>query len=132
MSVSINKFSFTFRFPQSTVNSEAAQKRFKCLICEKGFKYHYELKRHSLVHSDQRDFNCSICGKGFKTKRTLNDHMRSHENKREFECKVCGKSFNFKSCIVIIKSSIKQQRTSSARNRNVKTHLKPKSVLTST
>lgn len=53
-------------------------KPFRCSECGKEFLRIYELRRHMLVHSDERPHKCSICEKSFKHKGPLKQHMRSH------------------------------------------------------
>jgi len=60
---------------------------FKCDACDRQFRFHSDLKRHSLVHGSV----CKVCGRGFPGCLGLIDHMRSHDQK--CTCSICHKGF---------------------------------------
>lgn len=72
---------------------EDAEKRYKCEVCNKGFKLHYYLKLHSFTHTKEKPFMCQQCGKGFITKGKLKRHMESHTGLKKFQCHICYKFF---------------------------------------
>ncbi|XP_055523889.1 zinc finger protein 596-like [Wyeomyia smithii] len=81
----------------ATVNvhdPESIQRPFVCVVCGKGFSAPSMLKRHGLVHSDEKSHECSICSKRFADIHNLQEHMRVHTEEEKFcKCDVCGKSF---------------------------------------
>ena len=77
------------------------QKRFKCLICGKGFNtsgllcYH---KKHSHGPGNpakrEKIYPCKFCGKKFSKQYYVSVHIKGHLNKKEYKCTLCGKEFN--------------------------------------
>lgn len=70
---------------------------FRCAVCDKGFKYNYDLKMHRLIHQ-KVDSNllhcCSKCNYRGRTKSNLNAHyIRRHTDEYKFACEHCGKRF---------------------------------------
>lgn len=70
-----------------------AEKRFKCDICKKEFKWASGLSVHKRLHSGVKPFKCKICGKSFTRQHHLADHGKVHSGKTPYNCKICGKSF---------------------------------------
>lgn len=58
-----------------TVLQPVKVSRFKCPECDKSFEWPKSLKRHTVVHSDDRPFECSFCPMSFKR----NDHKVAHQ-----------------------------------------------------
>lgn len=83
-----------------------ADKLLKCPVCEKMFRWKYELTKHELVHTKERPFACEICGSRFTQSSSLKSHIRSlhdedgllhpHPEPRP-QCGVCGRVFVKKS-----------------------------------
>ncbi|XP_065365344.1 zinc finger protein 808-like [Calliphora vicina] len=74
------------------------QKRFVCEHCLKSFDRMTDLRRHVLIHTDERPFSCNVCHKSFKQINNLKRHKETmHANDKfkstKFSCTFCPKSF---------------------------------------
>uniref|UniRef100_A0A336KRD6 CSON013292 protein n=1 Tax=Culicoides sonorensis TaxID=179676 RepID=A0A336KRD6_CULSO len=76
------------------VHAEAPSLDFKCDICHVRFSHSHKLKRHMLVHSEEKPFVCTTCGKSFKRKINLDDHMSQHTQIPGHFCNYCDRTFN--------------------------------------
>ena len=53
------------------------------------------MKKHHLVHSEERNHQCYFCGKRFKDTSRLQTHIRSvHEKLKDNECRFCNQTFS--------------------------------------
>ena len=73
-----------------------AERNCICHVCGMSFFDRAVLKRHELVHSDERPFKCSQCSAGFKRKPQLRRHEDSHAGIKHYKCKICMQSFSQK------------------------------------
>ncbi|WP_330924244.1 C2H2-type zinc finger protein [Candidatus Sororendozoicomonas aggregata] len=64
-----------------------------CEHCDKVFETKSALKKHKVIHSDDRPFVCEMCGSAFKWQRVLVDHLKTHADVADFKCTVCDKTF---------------------------------------
>eukprot|EP00095_Tigriopus_kingsejongensis_P002228 maker-scaffold133_size323035-snap-gene-0.18 protein:Tk02228 transcript:maker-scaffold133_size323035-snap-gene-0.18-mRNA-1 annotation:"hypothetical protein DAPPUDRAFT_50698" len=68
--------------------------KFECDSCQKTFSCGGSLKKHKVLHSQDKPFKCDICFKQFNQKRDLKGHtMQNHSSERPHVCKICGKGF---------------------------------------
>ena len=67
-----------------------SRKQLQCEVCGYSCTLPYLLKRHKLVHSDEKPYMCSACGKSFRHLSALKNHERVHTGERPYECEVCG------------------------------------------
>nr|XP_032818156.1 zinc finger protein 692-like isoform X3 [Petromyzon marinus] len=58
--------------------------------CGKRFVLPRHLKKHQLLHSDERNFVCETCGASFKSKKNLLIHLRIHTGEKPLQCELCG------------------------------------------
>ncbi|XP_058814571.1 putative zinc finger protein 735 [Topomyia yanbarensis] len=68
------------------------ERQFMCTQCPKGFKNLPALKNHIDTHSDT-NYVCTHCGLKLNTKRTLRRHMVVHSDQKNFKCQYCGNEF---------------------------------------
>nr|XP_016930620.1 zinc finger protein 675-like [Drosophila suzukii]XP_036670405.1 zinc finger protein 675-like [Drosophila suzukii] len=69
------------------------KKSHMCSHCQRSFSYPSQLKRHNLVHTDERPFKCSDCPSAFKEKSYLSVHIRIHAGNTPFKCTHCPLAF---------------------------------------
>ena len=63
--------------------------KYKCNTCDKVFPSPAQLKRHKIVHSDERPFKCDFCEKSFRRKYDCSFHMKMvHIKKNRFDLPV--------------------------------------------
>uniref|UniRef100_A0A9J8B0W7 Zinc finger protein 770 n=1 Tax=Cyprinus carpio carpio TaxID=630221 RepID=A0A9J8B0W7_CYPCA len=60
--------------------SNGSKRVYDCPVCHKRFGAPSELKRHCLIHTNQRPFQCSICCRAFRERSHLKVHIRTHTN----------------------------------------------------
>ncbi|KAK7133394.1 hypothetical protein R3I94_015313 [Phoxinus phoxinus] len=63
-----------------SVTENCNGKKRVCPVCHKQFGAPSKLKRHCLIHTDQRPFQCSVCCHGFRDLSHLKAHIRTHTN----------------------------------------------------
>ena len=68
---------------------------FRCKLCNKTFKYKYDMCRHTRTHYGIKPHGCTECKKTFSSRSDLNRHKRTHTGYRPFKCLVqdCNKTF---------------------------------------
>jgi KRAB domain-containing zinc finger protein len=60
-----------------------------CEVCNKVFTLKANLKKHQIVHQENKPWTCNKCDKSFNQKRDYNSHMtQRHTSKRPNECSV--------------------------------------------
>lgn len=53
------------------------KERFKCIVCDKGFRDNTKLKEHSYTHTGVSDaYSCIHCGKTFRFGSTMYKHRK--------------------------------------------------------
>lgn len=51
------------------------------------------MKRHLMVHTNERRFACEMCKKRFRTKYEIMIHTRRHTGEKPYKCQFCEMSF---------------------------------------
>ncbi|KAJ1934175.1 hypothetical protein FBU59_005784, partial [Linderina macrospora] len=57
-------------------------KPFMCSLCNARFGRLEHVKRHHMVHTNERPFSCPTCKKTFARKDNMIQHVRAHERKK--------------------------------------------------
>jgi KRAB domain-containing zinc finger protein len=71
--------------------------KFDCENCKKSFKSSGHLKRHVVVHSDEKQHQCLQCPKSFNQSDNLKTHMKTvHSSEKKYKCNECSKMFSLK------------------------------------
>ena len=73
-------------------------KEIPCPLCPKVFLAPSKLRRHMLVHRDEKPYMCEQCDKTFSLanhiKLNMRVHAHVHSGEKPYKCKQCGKSFS--------------------------------------
>ncbi|XP_038834129.1 zinc finger protein 558-like isoform X2 [Salvelinus namaycush] len=69
------------------------ERPFACERCDRRYRSAYDLKVHVRIHSGERRHMCTICGKRFTQQCALVRHMRMHAGEKNYLCSICGKAF---------------------------------------
>ena len=67
-------------------------KLYKCETCEKSF-IKGSLKKHKLIHRNEKPHICHTCGKVFTEVDNLKKHLTTHGGEKIHKCETCGKAF---------------------------------------
>lgn len=65
---------------------------YSCSTCSASFISECELKDHNTKHSGEKRHRCEICGKGFRYKSNMYAHKKIHDNST-FKCQDCSRDF---------------------------------------
>ncbi|KAM9401985.1 uncharacterized protein ACWYII_029308 isoform 2-T2 [Salvelinus alpinus] len=69
------------------------ERPFACEHCDRRYRSAYDLKVHIRIHSGERRHMCTVCGKRFTQQCALVRHTRMHAGEKNYLCSICGKAF---------------------------------------
>ena len=76
-------------------------KEFSCVPCQKTFSTDRKLKRHKLVHTEEKPHQCKSCEKTFFLARNLRTHELTHtKGKPYYQCTICKKAFSREEALI--------------------------------
>ncbi|XP_021330473.2 uncharacterized protein isoform X1 [Danio rerio] len=81
------------------IKVEAQRLKYRCVFCDRPFRYISHLQRHMRKHSGEKPYICAVCGRRFAQKTYLTTHKRTHSGERPYACIDCGKTFSQKSSL---------------------------------
>ena len=67
--------------------------RVLCTICNQDFSDLPSMRRHRLIHSEDKPYQCDFCDKSFRRKDNLREHRNIHTQDSVYKCERCGKTF---------------------------------------
>ena len=65
------------------------ERPFSCSMCDFKCKREKDVKIHERIHTGVKPFSCSYCGKGFSISSNLKEHERIHTGDKPFNCSKC-------------------------------------------
>lgn len=77
------------------IGTKTVDEQFICLICNKQFKHHRNLKRHVMKHGDgDKEYICDICKHSFRNQAILEKHCKMHTRDVPYICDICDRRFS--------------------------------------
>ena len=63
------------------VESTKKEAPFQCRICQTTFRHRESMKRHELIHTNDKKFSCDQCQRTFTRRDHMRNHMKTHAEK---------------------------------------------------
>ncbi|XP_072946934.1 zinc finger protein 711-like isoform X2 [Epargyreus clarus] len=97
----VSRESYQVHLKYTLVHAKVDVLKFKCTMCEKGFRTQIELQDHvNYSHMGKTLYKCNICDKPFSSHKSHARHVRyTHKGvteKKDKICQQCGKAFTNK------------------------------------
>ena len=73
--------------------AKSVKGRVICTICDQDFSDLPSMRRHRLIHSEEKPYQCEFCDKSFRRKDNLREHRNIHTQENMYKCERCGKTF---------------------------------------
>ncbi|XP_031637858.1 zinc finger protein 287-like [Contarinia nasturtii] len=73
--------------------NQCQHRQYQCIVCKYTTDNLSSLKKHMLIHSDEKPFQYRVCSKTFKRKYHFCQHLRIHTKQLPFACSKCGHRF---------------------------------------
>ena len=76
--------------------SRSTVTKFKCTVCEIYLQRSSSLKRHMVIHTEEKPFQCSKCDMKFRLEAHLHTHEKRHAppTTDSYPCIICGQRFS--------------------------------------
>ena len=74
--------------------NEETEVQFVCEFCSRPFVTASNLKRHLMIHKNEKPFQCGYCSKSFNQKQALIIHERIHSKETPLQCLECPRKFS--------------------------------------
>ncbi|XP_052105127.1 zinc finger protein 11-like isoform X2 [Mytilus californianus] len=89
---------FSSYFKRTIKFNPAANKSFKCDVCNKKFRSYDILIRHSRTHPSEKNYQCPRCGQRFWSEHYLSVHIETQHNSVLVlnTCQICKSVFQWK------------------------------------
>ena len=69
------------------------EKPYICHTCGNSFRHMVTLKRHKMIHTSEKPYICHTCGNSFRHMVNLKRHKVIHTSEKSYFCKTCGRPF---------------------------------------
>ncbi|KAH9503539.1 hypothetical protein Btru_068147 [Bulinus truncatus] len=69
------------------------EKAYKCPVCPMSYRSERQLRRHANIHSRLKSFRCSQCFYATHNNYTLTQHMKRHLDEGKYKCRDCALTF---------------------------------------
>lgn len=68
----------------TVLTSGRKRRNYICSYCDKVFGSSHNLKRHVMIHTNEKPYYCEECGKSFRELNCLKKHFRIHTGEKPY------------------------------------------------